>query len=222
MREDFEKLGLMREGCYLICYNGAQVYDIGAGRMIQSFSLPADVVEEAFIAAHHAGVHIQAYDTNDIVLAEHDSEIIRKYCRIQSLQYRIYENVPESLQTLPPKMLVIEDDPARLDDFRRTLENLFKGKADIFLSQSNYLEIVPVNINKGTAVVSLCEKLGIPIENSVSAGDAENDTTLVKAAHIGAVMCNGSDSLKKCADYITERDNNHDGVAEIIRKFILD
>ena len=34
-------------------------------------------------------------------------------------------------------------------------------------------------------------------------------------------MKNAEENVKKAADYITENDNNHDGVAEIIRKFIL-
>ena len=34
-------------------------------------------------------------------------------------------------------------------------------------------------------------------------------------------MKNAVPELKAVADYVTERDNNHDAVAEIIEKFIL-
>ena len=53
-----------------------------------------------------------------------------------------------------------------------------------------YLEIVPTGISKGFAVRWMCDFLQIPIENSVSAGDAQNDIAMLEAAHIGAVMCN--------------------------------
>ena len=38
---------------------------------------------------------------------------------------------------------------------------------------------------------------------------------------IGAAMCNGIQAAKEAADYITQRDNNHDGIEEVIRKFML-
>ena len=34
-------------------------------------------------------------------------------------------------------------------------------------------------------------------------------------------MKNADEKVKRAADYITENDNNHDGVAEIIQKFVL-
>jgi hypothetical protein len=35
-------------------------------------------------------------------------------------------------------------------------------------------------------------------------------------------MKNGIPRVKEVADYITEHDNNHDAIAEVIEKFILD
>jgi hypothetical protein len=34
-------------------------------------------------------------------------------------------------------------------------------------------------------------------------------------------MVNGTEEVKAAANYITVRDNNHSGVAEVIQKFIL-
>ena len=44
---------------------------------------------------------------------------------------------------------------------------------------------------------------------------------MLKAAHVGAVMCNAFPGIAEYGNYVTEHDNNHDGVAEIIHKFIL-
>ena len=51
--------------------------------------------------------------------------------------------------------------------------------------------------------------------------DAENDITMIEAAGIGAVMKNANDDIKQHGDYITERNNNEGGVAEVIQKFML-
>ena len=55
----------------------------------------------------------------------------------------------------------------------------------------------------------------------MGAGDAENDVEMLEAAHVGAVMCNAFPGVAEHGDYVTENDNNHDGLAEIIRRFIL-
>ena len=34
-------------------------------------------------------------------------------------------------------------------------------------------------------------------------------------------MCNGLDYIKEIADYVTEEDNNHDGVGDFVRKYVL-
>lgn len=76
-------------------------------------------------------------------------------------------------------------------------------------------------LTKGSAVRFLCEYTGIPLCNTIAAGDAENDISMIRAAHIGCAMKNAEEEVKQAADYITENDNNHDGVAEIIHKFVL-
>ena len=44
---------------------------------------------------------------------------------------------------------------------------------------------------------------------------------MIREAGIGAAMCNGLADAKAAADYVTMADNNHDGVAEVLRKFVL-
>ena len=55
----------------------------------------------------------------------------------------------------------------------------------------------------------------------MAAGDQENDISMIEASAVGAAMKNATDAVKASADYITENDCNHSGVAEILRKFIL-
>jgi hydroxymethylpyrimidine pyrophosphatase-like HAD family hydrolase len=42
-----------------------------------------------------------------------------------------------------------------------------------------------------------------------------------EAAGVGVAMANASDAAKAGADYVTEHDNNHSGIAEVIEKFVL-
>ena len=70
------------------------------------------------------------------------------------------------------------------------------------------------------AITFLCSYLGVPIENTVAAGDAENDISMLKTAKVGAAMANGTLQVKEAADYVTVSDNNQGGIAEIIQNFI--
>ena len=65
----------------------------------------------------------------------------------------------------------------------------------------------------------MCRALNILEKNAVAAGDEENDISMIEAAGIGVAMANATPRLKECADYITEHDNDHDGIAEVIDKF---
>ena len=112
-------------------------------------------------------------------------------------------------------------DSDRNDLFQKEVISQFRGEVHSFFSNNDYQEIVPEGISKGFAVRWFCDYLGIPIENSVAAGDAQNDIEMLKAAHVGAVMCNAFPGIAEYGNYVTEHDNNHDGVAEIIHKFIL-
>jgi hypothetical protein len=52
-------------------------------------------------------------------------------------------------------------------------------------------------------------------------GDEKNDVSMIQAAKIGVAVSNAVEEAKEAADYITENDNNHDAVAEVIERFVL-
>ena len=56
----------------------------------------------------------------------------------------------------------------------------------------------------------------------VAIGDEENDISMIRNAGVGVAMKNAVQSVKDAADYVTEHDNNEDGVAEVIEKFSPD
>ena len=57
-------------------------------------------------------------------------------------------------------------------------------------------------VSKGSALVWLCERLGIPVSQSVAFGDEMNDLPLVEAAGWGVAMANGNEAVRAVADDI--------------------
>ena len=78
-----------------------------------------------------------------------------------------------------------------------------------------------MDVSKGSGVRTLCEMLNVDLKNAYAAGDERNDISMIEAAGVGIAMKNAVDDVKAVADYVTENDNDNDGIAEVIDKLIL-
>ena len=217
-----EALNLVDEGCYLIAYNGGILYDIGHQKIIFQGSIPLDLVILIFEEANRRHLHIQTYNDTEVLVEPHcDDNEIKHYCKSINMTYQVIPNIHE-LEQAPVKILLANlRDPNPLKEFRKWIGTWADTLLDTYFSSNVYLEIVPKGINKGAAMCQMVELLRIPLENTVAVGDSENDIFMIRAAHIGVSMCNGIAECKAAADYITSRDNNHNGIVEVIEKFIL-
>ncbi len=217
-----EKLGLTGEGCYLIAYNGAVVYDTCRREQIFCRALPRETVAEVFDEANRRGIHVQTYDTWDVLVeARNDNESVRRYCGRIGMDFRVIGDVHRDLTEDPVKALLIDfDHKEPLEEIYDWLRARMAGRVDVFFSCEQYLEVVPVGMNKGTAVADMCRRLGVDIAASVAVGDAENDISMIEASGTGVAMANGIPEIKAAADYVTARDNNHDAIAEVIERFL--
>lgn len=82
-----------------------------------------------------------------------------------------------------------------------------------------FVEITRENTNKGVALETLCNLLGIDICDAIAFGDGENDLPFLQKAGVAVAMDNAPDVVKESADIIADT-NNNDGVAKIIEKII--
>ena len=57
-------------------------------------------------------------------------------------------------------------------------------------------------------------------ECTIAFGDQLNDSSMIKEAFYGVCMINGVLELKKIANVITKKDNNHNGVATEIKRIL--
>ena len=82
------------------------------------------------------------------------------------------------------------------------------------------MECTPAGTSKGKGLKYLCDHLSIPIERSIGVGDADNDLEMLSYAGLAVAMGNAKDNVKALADVIVA-DNDHDGCAEAIHRFLL-
>ena len=214
-------LGMDRPGCYLIAYNGAVIYDWSQEKQIFTRSLPYSTVQRVVELANARGEHVQTYDSWKVVVERRcDDAAVRRYCQLIGMEYSVIEDVHTDLKEEPVKCLVINyEQKSGLVKIQEWIRENMREEVDCFFSCDQYLEVVPKGMSKGEAVKMLSRMMGVEIADAVSVGDAANDLSMIEAAGIGVAMANATAEVKAVADYITVKDNNHDGIAEVVERF---
>lgn len=83
-----------------------------------------------------------------------------------------------------------------------------------------YTEITEKNVDKWYALEFLINKLHIDKKEVITIGDNINDRKMIEQAGLGIAMKNSTLKITEIADYITDFDNNTDGAARAIEKFL--
>ena len=108
------------------------------------------------------------------------------------------------------------EDRERIRERLQGLEDLH-----VILPWKTDLEITHRKAEKGDALLFLSARLGINREETMAVGDSDNDLSLLQRAGLAIAMGNASPHIKEAADYITE-DNEHDGAAKAVSRFLLE
>ena len=233
-RKQAERHGLAGPGSYIVAFNGGLIYDVEHEKTIFRQTIDLETVREVFAEAARRGVHIQAYRGDKVLVdPQNDDAELQSYCRLIEVDYEVIPDIAE-LRDEPVKMhsSMLALQPGGRDSeavaaepgliaLRDWINEMYPEKLDAFLSAPVYLEIVSHGMNKGIAVHKMAELLEYPISDTIAIGDEANDIPMIREAGVGAAMCNGLAEAKAAADYVTMADNNHDGVAEVLRKFVL-
>lgn len=214
--------GLDKIGCrYVIAFNGGVMLDCETGEVLFSQTMPLEQVKELVLMARKAGVYLQTYEGGDVV-TERDDENLAQYTKKTGMRARPVPDLTEALREEPCKVLVIDlHDQKPLLSFAEQTKEWAKDKVDMYFSCAEYMEIVPKGICKGNALRAFCEKFKVPVERAIAVGDENNDISMIRAAGIGCAVANALENVKSEADYVTERDNNHSAVAEVVERFML-
>lgn len=216
-----EKLELNYGNMYLEGFNGGVIYDCGKKEIIHSEYMTRKDVEAIIKAGKEAGLYVQTY-TVDNILSPGEGESLSYYQRVIKTPVVFFDSMPdEKFQDVFCKCLCIElHDHEKLEAFRIKMQELIGDRISILYSNPSYLEFFPKSSGKGAGLKKLCELINIPIENSLAAGDEQNDVSMLEAAGVGIAMLNGSDEIKKAASVVTKTDNNNDGLAPVLQSLL--
>ena len=120
-----------------------------------------------------------------------------------------------------PMKIVIFDSADRIHLIKEKVDEGFSEYVNTTLSQTTFLEVVDKTVSKGECLKFIAEYYGVPLDKTMSFGDATNDNSMLIAAGLGIAVKNAMAETLAVADYMTESAVD-DGVAKAIEKFCFE
>lgn len=209
---------------YVICSNGACVYDRNAGEFIYTKLIPADETAAAVTLLNSLPIYYNVYLEGRIyvqkgserffVNPDMPQDFIEKFVA-STVQC---DDLLESIKGKGAELIdVFAADPAVKDGVLQE----FRSKGyEIASAAPGVNSATAAGVNKGAALLGMCERLGITPDEAMAFGDAENDAPMLRIVGLSFAMANGTESCKLAAKAIAPS-NAEDGVAQMINKYAL-
>lgn len=216
------ELQMDRFGGFILSFNGGMVIDAQTGAVLHCQTLTAEeqrmIVEEARRDGHAP----LSYKGGRIICeAEGPDEFILEEARINKMDVTYTDDLLRELRDEEVVKLLVVGEPRRLAETEAAMQRLREMGVWAYRSQPFFLETVPAGIDKAESLKRLLSHLGMTPENMMAIGDGGNDLSMIRLAGVGVAMANSMPNVCEGADWVTTRDNNHDGVGEAIGRFFF-
>ncbi len=184
----------------VICYQGAVVRD--GKKTYWQAPLKKDMVIDILETLKKENIHTHLYN-NDILYVDDDNKkIMDDYCNGRFIDYEVVEDLRNVKIGNVSKILAVIYDEEKLVDLVKRMSKKYNGKLNVVRSNKYYCEFNDINATKGKALDFLKDYWGFKKEEVMASGDQDNDIDLLLHAGIKVAMENGSEGVKKIADYI--------------------
>lgn len=192
-----------------------------------------DIIEQLELNSYlitASGGEIWSADRTILERHIHDSELVESLWKIgmeKDLNMwiisteEVFENgiYPEDFHAHEwLKIGFFSDDAEKLSEMKNILEAY--DMIEITNSHPSNIEVNPQGVSKAHALIKVCNKLDITMDEVMAMGDSLNDFTMIDQAGVGVAMGNAQPEIKEIADFTTDS-NNNDGVAKAIEKVVL-
>lgn len=224
MSEIWPHLALMPDIAYVICENGACVYDVKARKAIRRVVFPNGLVEQIFEHSRRFDLCRQFFSGDQSYIECTDDESLKPYhvydfAGVFRAGSVFVEDLAAFWRRQRPgvgKVNLYFTDEADRSRFHGLLagEELY-----MFAGIGIGMELSPIGATKALGLEALCGHLRIPIEASMAIGDGGNDLEIMRAAGLSVAMGNAIEEVRASADTDTE-DCDHDGAAKAIERYM--
>ena len=215
---------LQQQKVPMIVFNGSVciIRDQQTGEFEKVFSntLTLEAVRDLIRMTSEENLVLQFYngETGEVFVNprpgnEEHLALVKRYGDLVGKPQTVVEDYEDLLAAgiLPVKILALTPESKVDEVFAKPLSvNLHRIRGSPHPFFVEYL--MPGN-TKGTAIASLCQRLGVGLGEVVAFGDGENDAEMLEAVGLGVAMKNASPTAKESANEVTSHINDDDGVA---------
>jgi len=205
---------------WLICSNGATIYDTEAGEVVRRCPLYrhqlSDIVQRLAESFPNVG-----FGWESSYGLHHDQKWFENRSLTDSRfvadnQQPTEEFDPDNDDTT--KLMLAHD---KLTSFQwlDAIEPCLPQGLSVSTSGSSFVEITQHDANKGQSLSLLCDQLGIDQRHTVGFGDHANDMTMLRWVGHSYAMSNASPHVRELADHIAPH-HGDDGVAQILERLL--
>ena len=206
---------------WLICFSGGWIGELDSGSL-----LPSTVLHDRRLTPSAARVIVTAAFAHKIEPNIYTPTEWR--VRTLTSEIRAESAIVESTPLVTPTLLGQNEKPSKIMLITRedeqtqaltSIANLIKPLSTATFSKPNYLEIIPIGVNKANALSAVAGSLGIELSQSAAIGDGLNDLEMLKAVGLGIAMGNASETVKAAAQWVTGT-NDEEGVAQAVQRLV--
>ncbi len=216
MRPYIEMMDIHDKEDYFVSFNGARI-DRVTGETVFNQGIKQPLLNELIDLAEEYSITLQLYQ--DHMYASEKNEIIKEYIGLTSSTVEIIDDL-HTLSNSTKVLFNCKDIPL-LEKIQQIIKEKHDNEVNVFFSKPTYLEVLNKKANKGLAVEYMAKQLNINQSDIIAVGDSFNDSYMIRYAGLGVAVANARAEVKEIADYITKADHDHDAVAEVVNRFIL-
>lgn len=195
-----------------ITYNGGCCVD-GCRREIFSHPIPVEQLEA--LSAHLKKDHFPvSYMCKEAMYVNELAPIVLDVANHVNVEPPVVMDPDEIIKNPVYQLCIyLEDDNKLQSVLKEVLTDCISNRWISWFADVNVK-----GVTKQLGIDKILEHFGLPLETSMSFGDAGNDIPMIKHAAIGVAMGNASDQVKEIADYVTDAVDD-DGVLKALKHF---
>ncbi len=205
---------------FVISFGGAMIQKTN-GEILSEQPISYDSYLRLELLARQKQLHFHAISHDRIYTADRD---IGHYTVYESLitKLEIFYRTPAELRQTKLIKAMFIDDPQRLAQAMIDWKPFSHLEDQVTFTKSSpfYLEANAKNVSKGQALQFLAQQLQLTKNEIMAVGDEGNDLSMIIYAGLGVAMGNAITEVKAAADWQTA-DNDHDGVAVALSKYVI-
>lgn len=213
-----DELGMFERPGYMISDNGSTVTSTLPRAVLVQHTLERTLFLQLVEAFRVLDLPVQVYQDRSIFVNRAVSGLGAEV-KITGFSRQVVPDL--GTLTFAPTKIVVPGDPEVLPMALEVIRSAFGDKVNAFISKPYFLEVLPIQADKGTALGYVARTLGIPPQDVMAMGDAANDLGMIRFAGWGVAMANGIEEVRQAARVVSSATHAEDGVAEVLERYVL-